>query len=151
MGLPPPGSRVYLDSNALIFAVEESPWNDVFRELFAEIDRGSLIGIVSEIALVEVLAKPIEKGADRLVAVYEQLLGDESALIVAKVDRPLLRQCADVQVRYGHKPIDSIHVATAMSFKCDCFITHDNRLGRKLDGDLQWVRPDDLRKATPQP
>ena len=55
----PTGSRIYLDANVWIYALEGyAAFAAPLAALFARIDAGELIAITSELTLAEVLVKP---------------------------------------------------------------------------------------------
>jgi predicted nucleic acid-binding protein len=131
---------LYLDTNILVFAVEEgNPWTALLRELFAAIDERAIQTFTSELTVAEVLAKPLALGATDLIEKYEVLLSPASLIRVVPVDRTILRAAAELQGQLRIKLADAIHVATAKHSACDCLLTNDERLGTRLDGQIRWL------------
>ena len=94
------GDTIYLDTNVLIFAVEQgNPWTELLRELFEAIDDRAIHAFTSELTIAEVLSKPIAVGAGDLVEKYDQLLSSESIIKVVPIDRPILQLAAKLRCR----------------------------------------------------
>lgn len=67
----PVGSRIYLDTNIWIYALEGfAPFADRLAALFARVDQGELIAITSELTLAEALVKPFSSNQPALQEVY---------------------------------------------------------------------------------
>jgi predicted nucleic acid-binding protein len=141
------GNALYLDSNIIIFSVEEgNQWSDQIRVLFRSIDEGALQAFTSELTIAEVLAKPMALGARDLIEKYDQLLATDSVVKVAPVDRTVLRAAAELRGQIGTKLLDAIHVATAHLYACNVFLTQDQELGRKVGPELRWLQLADVAK-----
>jgi uncharacterized protein len=139
------GNALYLDSNIIIFSVEEgNPWSDQLRVLFRSIDQGALQAFTSELTIAEVLAKPMALGARDLIEKYDQLLATDSVVKVVPVDRAVLRAAAELRGQIGTKLLDAIHVATARLYACNLFLTQDQDLGRKIGTEPRWLQLTDI-------
>ena len=123
------GSALYLDANALIYAVENVPgFGDKMRGVFQRIDAGELRGLTSELSLAETLVKPLRDGASATAAAYEQLLHPAGRLSVAAVSRPVLTRAAELRAAHASLKLpDAIHAATALLHGCTTFLTNDAR------------------------
>lgn len=66
----------------------------------------------------------------------------ELAIADATASRRLLGLAADLESR-GLKPLDSLHLACAITSRCDCFLTTDDGILRKrgLVGEIQILNP----------
>lgn len=134
------GDAFYLDTNTLIFAVEQgNPWTATLQELFAAIDARRIHALTSELTMAEVLAKPLALGAVDLIERYEALLAPDSLIRTVPVDRPVLRIAAELQGKLRIKLADAIHVATAKQCACDFVLTNDERLGNRLGTEIRWL------------
>jgi uncharacterized protein len=135
------GDTLYLDTNILIFSVEQgNPWSEMLRELFEEIDGRVIHALTSELTIAEVLVKPIALGEDDLIETYNQLLAANSIIRTVPIDRPILGLAAELQSRLGIRLMDAIHVATAKVCACEFFLTNDEPLGRKIEPELRWIQ-----------
>ncbi|PIO97873.1 type II toxin-antitoxin system VapC family toxin [Pleomorphomonas carboxyditropha] len=140
-----PNDSVFFDSNALIFAFEAgSRWSAALGALLAKIEAGRMRGVVSELSLAEILVKPLAEGAQSHVELYERLFDSDSPLEIIPVDRPVIRESAQLQATTGLKLADALLVASAVRAGCRHFLSADVRLGRKLGADLAWLHPDEL-------
>ena len=141
------GDTLYLDTNVLIFAVEQgNPWTELLRELFVAIDDRAIHAFTSELAIAEVLSKPLAVGASDLVDKYERLLSGDGVIKVVPIDRPILRLAAELQGEFSVKLLDALHLATARVHASDFFLSNDERLGRKLDKSPRWLSLSDVSK-----
>ena len=123
------GPAVYLDTNILIYAVEDAfGLGARLRPLFERIDRGELRGVASELALAEVLIKPLRDGAGPLQSEYQQLLDPSGPLLTLPIDRATLTRAAELRaVLPALRLPDAIHAATALLHGCTTFLTNDAR------------------------
>jgi predicted nucleic acid-binding protein len=72
LGTLPSGSRIYLDANVWIYALEGyAAYATQLAALFTRLDAGDLIGATSELTLAEVLVKPF---ADKNYALQQRYI-----------------------------------------------------------------------------
>lgn len=120
------GSRVYLDANVVIYAIEGfAPTAAALQALFARFDRGELHAITSELTLAETLVKPIRDSNPSARDAYERLLRSSAALTVAPVTRDVLIRAAVIRASSTLKLPDASHAATALAAACTTFLTND--------------------------
>ena len=84
----------------------------------------------SEMALTEVLVRPLANRLDALVARYERFLEHSTDLRLVALDRKTARAAAQLRVDFGLRTPDAIHVASAMCIGATCFVTNDRALQR---------------------
>jgi len=125
------GNRLYLDTNLFIYAIEEiSPFAEQVKPLLQAADRGEIQLVTSLLALAETLVMPCRTHNDWLIAKYRRLFTQPPAgLSVSPLDADILERAA--RLRAGTPSLrlpDAIHVASAESGQCDCFLTNDKRL-----------------------
>ena len=133
--------QIYLDANIIIYAIEENhSWAQSTRSLLDAIDRKLLRAATSELALAEVLVRPLALADDDLVRKYERLLPSDSDVEMISVDRDVLLSAARLQGELKLKLFDAVHVASARLAGCDYFLTQDERLGRALAGEPEWLQ-----------
>ena len=136
---------IYLDANVLIYAVEAgSPWTGQLYRLFSRINAGEVAAKTSELALAEVLPKPLSLGSEALVETYEVLLSSATALQAVAIDRPILRTTARLRGALRLKLADAIHVATALESGCTHFVTNDTQILGSLPQPLVGVPMHDI-------
>jgi predicted nucleic acid-binding protein len=127
---------IYLDTNALIYALEgdDEPLRDAFRSLFRAI--GSFRLHTSELSMAEMLVGAHRFGRDDLVKRYRQLfmVSNNGFVTVMPISSDVLSHAASFrgrQIRFlERRPslLDSMHAATAFLSGCSHFITSDSRL-----------------------
>lgn len=133
------GTRVYLDTNIFIYALEGFPeYIDLLTSLFIEIDEGKLKAVTSELTLAEALVKPLIDNNNHLQYIYQETIKSSDNLDVIPIDRQILIEAAQMRAQSAtiHLP-DAIHLATAKRDHCATFITNDKRL--KIIPDLHVV------------
>lgn len=71
----PPGSRLYLDTAPIIYAIEEhiAYW-DRLRPIWTAFEAGEVQVVTSEMSLLETLVHPIRDNNSDLVDTYVELL-----------------------------------------------------------------------------
>ena len=137
---------IYLDSNIIIYAIERGyRWADITQSMLAAIDSRIFRAVTSELAIAEVLSKPLALGHQDEIAKFEQFLSPRSAIEMFAVDRNSLRMAALLQGQLRLKLLDAIHVATTRLAGCDYFLTEDERLGRALADEPQWLRLSEVK------
>ena len=129
-----PGARLYLDTSALIYAVERNP---VFWPLLQPVWAAAKASIVrletSALTLLEVLVGPLKSGNAALAATYDGLLHSRD-LLVHTIDNAVLREAARLRSMVaGLRTPDAIHAATALLTSPDSFLTNDPDF-RKVPG-----------------
>lgn len=122
--------RVALDSNTLIYAVEQvQGFYPLVRPLFEQAEQGRVRFVASELLIAEVLVRPEREADAELLALYDLALGpgdDATGWIeTVPVSRAVLRRTARVRASYGLKTPDAIHAATALLAGVDEFVTND--------------------------
>lgn len=123
------GTRVYLDTNVFIYALEG-------HELFAEAARRVMQTvcanpancITSELTLAEVLVLPIKQKNQRLTENYLEVLTGQSNVSLAPVTREILIDAAHLRSSSRVKLPDAIHLATAIASQCRIIVTQDGSM-----------------------
>ena len=119
------GATVYLDTNPLIYLTEGNPtFKAHIEKLFAQFDKAQVQFVTSELALTEVLVRPLRNHDTALVAIYERLF--DTLVRPMPVSREVLIYAAQLR---AHTPSlftpDAIHLATATLAKADAFVSGD--------------------------
>jgi predicted nucleic acid-binding protein len=61
---------------------------------------------------------------------FKDLLMGSDGISLIEIDATIAAQASDLRVRYGFKLPEALQVATAISSKCDAFLTNDRMLAR---------------------
>lgn len=131
-------SRIYLDANALIDAVERQ--DSRLAETLANLDARGWVLLTSQMSLAEILVVPIKEERTELIAIYDDLLGPDRLVRTVPVDEAVLRESAALRARSNQKLPDAIHVATARLSRCSILLSSDK--GLKLPEEIRQVSID---------
>lgn len=123
------GSRVYLDANVWIYALEGyEAFAASLAALFARIDAGELVAVTSELTLAEVLVKPIADGNTVIQDRYLEALQPHDALVLVPVNRTLWIDAATLRAQTPTLKLpDAVHAVSALATGARDFITNDAR------------------------
>jgi len=125
----PPGQRIFLDSNILIYYAEDAkPYADLLAGTFQSIGNGHIIAVVSSLSLLETSVVPLRKGnrdgADR----FRELLCHSPHVEYTPITDEVLMRAAEIRAAMELRTPDAIQVATAQVSACDAMLTNDRRL-----------------------
>lgn len=133
------GQRIYLDSNALIYAVETDTATQptAVRSLFQAISTHEVQAVVSPIVRAEVLVQPLRTGNERLAEAYRVMLARSGPIAMVSVDDAVADLSAELRAKHrALKLADALHLAAALSSRCRAFISGDKRIktagGRRI-------------------
>ena len=122
----PAGSRIYLDANVWIYALEG--YAAALTALFARIDACELTAITSEFTLAEVLVKPFADANLALQQLYAETLQARLALRIVPITRDILIAAARLRAQHPTlKMPDALHAATALADGAQYFVSNDAR------------------------
>jgi predicted nucleic acid-binding protein len=113
----PKQKLIYWDSCVFIHALEQTPrWADALRTILDAAREGQAAIVPSALTLAEVAR--CQEGASSASSgdgdTIERLF-QNPYIIVRDVDRPTATRARGVVTRYGLKPPDAIHIATAIA------------------------------------
>jgi predicted nucleic acid-binding protein len=126
-----PSDRIYLDTNVFIEAFEKRGElsNLVVSLLVANSQQRPQRLVTSELALAEILVRPLELKDERLVRDYEGWITTNSYLEVYPIGRAVLWHAAELRANDKTLKLpDAIHLTTAIETKCRYFLTNDKRI-----------------------
>lgn len=103
-------------------------FEEAVESIFRQIDLGSVVAFVSELAFAECLVHPLRTGRMDLLVKYEELFLPGSPLHVVPVGTSVLRTAAEIRAGKPCHLADAIHIASAMSSGAEAFVTADRRL-----------------------
>jgi predicted nucleic acid-binding protein len=131
-------SRIYLDANVFIYAVEgNDDIANILRKLFELFRQNRGVGVTSELTLAEVLPKA--NAVQRRN--YLDLIVWSRIFDLRPVSRDILIETADYRKAAGNAKLpDAIHVVTAIRSECRIVISSDLRL--KLPEGCTALAPD---------
>lgn len=127
-----PCRRVNLDTNVLIYYLEDEPSrSELVAGLFRMVFGGSLRAVISAIVQMELLVKTIQTNdlerAQRVIELTEL----KPQVEIFDVTRPVVMQAAFARAE-GLEVPDAIVLATGIVGECDATITNDRHWRRPL-------------------
>lgn len=125
------GQKVGLDTPVFVYFLERHPdYLRQTRSLMDELEAGKIQGIFSSIGLIEVLTGPKKLGRFDLAGQYKQLIINYPNLIISGLNEEIIETASDLRAEYNVSTPDAIHLATAIDFGAEKFITNDRSLQR---------------------
>jgi predicted nucleic acid-binding protein len=123
--LPSSGS-IYLDTNAIIYSVEQiAPYDALLEGVWRAVQHTELGIVSSELTLLEVLVKPLREGKQALEQRYRRLLTASREVQLYPIERPIIEQALNLRATVGLRTPDALHAATAVQSGCVLFVTND--------------------------
>jgi predicted nucleic acid-binding protein len=120
--------QIYFDSNIFIYAMEDDEFGLLARRWLAQVDRGEILCVTSEMTFAEILPHPIEHGKVKLIDGYHRLLSGTRQISVVPADRAIFIAAAELRAKTRASLPDAVHVATAIASGCQAFLTEDARV-----------------------
>ena len=120
------GSRVYIDTNILIYFLEKHPqWIAQVLPLFEMAAQGTTTLVTSELTVAEILVHPYKLGRADLATRYKRFLKDEGIVELIALSFDILDAAAATRAALGGTLADAMHVATATLSGCTAFVSND--------------------------
>jgi predicted nucleic acid-binding protein len=133
---------VGLDTSIFIYHLEDiRPYSDLTDVLLNNISKGKNSGVISMIALIELLVKPHREGRTDIVDSVEDFVTGLPNSKILPVDMEISKLSAEIRGKYNLLVPDSIHIATSIIEGCDLFVTNDIAL--KKIGEIKVLSLDD--------
>ena len=121
---------VCLDTNIVIYLVEENAvWTPKADARLVRLRAAGDDVAVGDAARLECLTKPLAAGNAADVAAYRDFFADPLVRMLP-VTAAVWERAALVGATFQLKPLDSVHLATAIEHGCGLFLTNDANLSR---------------------
>jgi len=139
--LIPDGSQVLLDTVAIIYFLEhDGPRQQLAADILTRIEQGKLKGVISSLALTELLVPTYRAGDTSQARKLANLLRNFHNLEMVPLTDEIAMEAARLRAMHGLRTPDAIHAATAMACKADGILTNDKRLRRmEREGLSVWL------------
>ena len=125
--------QVYCDSVILMYFLEYTgPFNVRASHRLAALAAAGDQIVVSDIVRLECRVKPIRTGAAVTLAVYDTFFSRSDVTIVP-INTIIFERATLIRASHNFKLADSLHLAAAIEFGCDRFLTNDIRLSSCSD------------------
>ncbi len=141
MGLKvPAGSRVAFDTPVLIYFLERHPrFYQEVRQFFERMEGGDIHGVLSSLALTELLVPAFRAGQVDKAHNLLGLLSGFPNLDILDVTTPIAVTAARLRGEYKLNTPDALHAATALHAKVNVLITNDRDFLRLESAGLRIV------------
>jgi predicted nucleic acid-binding protein len=124
---------VFLDTAPVIYYVELHPvWGPKAAARLAALQAAGEVLAVSDLVRMECLVKPLRVGDAALVSDFATFF-TAPGVVVLPLTAAVADRAALIRATHNFKPLDSLHLATAVVHGCTGFLTNDLRLNRFPD------------------
>ncbi|MEA3413713.1 MAG: PIN domain-containing protein [Pseudomonadota bacterium] len=125
----PEGSRVLLDTVALIYFLEENgQYSRQAEAIFGRIESGELQGLMANLVFAELLVPLYRAGDAQAAAGMTNRLLNFHNLEVISLTTEISREAARLRAVHGLRTPDAIHGATALVTQASGMLTNDKQL-----------------------
>jgi predicted nucleic acid-binding protein len=122
----PSAGAVYLDTDAIIYSVEKiDPYATLLQPLWLAAQAGQFTILSSDLALLEVLVKPLQNADSVLEHAFRALLLASREVQLLPISRSVLEAAARLRATTGIKTPDAIHAATGLEYGAALFVSND--------------------------
>lgn len=125
----PNGSRVLLDTVALIYFLETNErYSIIAEEIFHRIETGELQGIMANLVFAELLVPLYRSGDSKAATGLANRLINFRNLEVVALTTEISMEAARLRAEYGLRTPDAIHGASAIVTRATGVLTNDKQL-----------------------
>lgn len=139
-------SLLYVETAPFIYYTERrAGYVERMHTIFSEVSQNRIRVLTSAVTLTETLMKPLRENDAQLVRRYRTMLYRTRGLMLVSISPGIGDAAAELRARYNLRTPDALHLATAVDYGCDAFLTNDGALKRvaeinvlvldELDGD----------------
>lgn len=119
---------VFLDSNIVIYLIERTPhFGEAATRRVQEIIAQGQRMLVSDLVRMECYVRPLQLHDDVTLSAFNGYF-DSEEVDVGSITAAVCNRAALIRAQCGFRPMDSLHLATAVESGCERFLTHDVRL-----------------------
>ncbi|MBI4049704.1 MAG: PIN domain-containing protein [Candidatus Doudnabacteria bacterium] len=123
------GQKVGLDTSVFIYYLEDyKEYSDEADRWFKKIEVGDIQAVLSGIGLIEILTGPKKLKRFDLAKHYYSVIVNYPNLSIFGLNERIIEMASDLRAKYGFSVPDAVHLATAMDFGAEKFITNDASL-----------------------
>ncbi len=120
------GQKIAVDTTLLIYLLEQNEkYLEQVREIFHKIQRGHYEAVFASIGLIELMIGPKKQKQFYLANQFRHQVVTFPNLIIGNLNENVIELASSLSARYNIKIPDAIHIATAIDFQAEKFITND--------------------------
>ena len=128
---------LYLDTSIIILLIEGAPEvRAAIRDELRRLGVNSGPFVVSPLAKLECLVKPIRAGEVELERIYRRFFAG-SEIRDVEISADVWESATRIRAKYGFRVPDALHLAAATSAQCSMILTRDERWGGFLEVPVQ--------------
>ena len=137
----PKGSRVLLDTVAMIYFLEENQrYSKKAEKIFGRIESGELQGVMANLVFAELLVPLYRSGNPQAAVGLSNRLVNFRNMEVIALTTEISMEAARLRADHGLRTPDAIHGATAIITQATGILTNDKRLKALTDEGLSvWL------------
>lgn len=114
----------YIDSSVWITRFEGIAfYQDKIENSLHILEQEGWVLCISEVVLLEALFKPYHKNQKPLITLYNRIFAQ--MMILSNYDN-IFRDALSIAIEENLRGIDSVHIALALHYGCEKFVTTDN-------------------------
>ena len=118
-----------IDSVVFIYLLEYNQrYFSGAERILKAVERGTAQAVLASIGVIEIVTGPKKQGRFDVAGYYRQYLSSFPHLAIMNMSEPIVELASDLCAKYSLRTMDAIHVATAIDFGADEFITNDKSL-----------------------
>jgi predicted nucleic acid-binding protein len=121
----PDGASVLIDTNPIIYVLEGSELGKPFEPIFAAVDAGRILAIVTPVTVAEVVSGPLKAGKAALAERYRRHLCSNAGWSLRVIDADIAMLAARLRILHRLKLPDAIQLAVAIQEGCHALVTFD--------------------------
>lgn len=123
------GQIIGLDSVVFIYLLEANPaYLASVERILNAVQTGQARAVFSSLGMIEILTGPKKRGRFDLAVRYKEILVHFPNLTIRGLNEYIVDLASDLRARYNLATPDAIHLATAIDFGAQKFITNDKSL-----------------------
>lgn len=119
----------FADTNIVIYLVQQPPvWGPRATAHVNTLVEGGDRIVVSDLVRMECLVGPLAAGDTETLALFDRFFASEGVQVV-EISAMVCNRAAAIRARYRFRAMDALHLAAAIEYGCQRFLTSDSRLG----------------------
>jgi predicted nucleic acid-binding protein len=124
--------KIYLDANIIIYLLEQPLiYEKKLQQLQIIIDKNLSAPITSNLSILEVMVGYYKKKPEIASFVFKELQ-EENIFDFLPLNEVILLEAAKIRAITNFSLPDAIHIASALHYKADVFLTNDRQIKSNL-------------------
>ena len=134
------GKIIGLDTSIFIYLLENNTeFADRCEKIIEQVQFDGYHAIFASIGLIEIYTGPKRTGDVEQIHYCRNYITQLPNLIVANLNEPVIDIASDLRAKYKITVPDAIHIASAIVYGADTFITNDKALKKVKEISIQLL------------